>query len=29
MAEHPNAELLRKGYAAFDAGDMAVHTSSR
>jgi hypothetical protein len=22
MAEHPNVELLRKGYAAFDAGDM-------
>ena len=22
MAEHPNAELLRKGYAAFSAGDL-------
>lgn len=22
MAEHPNVELLRKGYAAFSAGDM-------
>ena len=22
MAEHPNAELFRKGYAAFSAGDM-------
>ena len=22
MAEHPNVELLRKGYAAFEAGDM-------
>ena len=26
MADHPNAELLRKGYAAFDKGDMAVLT---
>ncbi len=26
MADHPNAELLRKGYDAFDKGDMAVLT---
>ncbi len=26
MADHPNAELLRKGYEAFDKGDMAVLT---
>ena len=24
MADHPNAELLRKGYAAFAEGDMAM-----
>ena len=24
MADHPNVELLRKGYAAFAAGDMAT-----
>ncbi len=24
MAEHPNVELMRKGYAAFAAGDMAT-----
>ena len=27
MADHPNAELLRKGYEAFDKGDMAVLTN--
>lgn len=26
MVDHPNAELLRKGYEAFDKGDMAVLT---
>ncbi len=26
MADHPNAELLKKGYAAFASGDMAVLT---
>ncbi len=26
MADHPNAELLRKGYEAFDKGDMATIT---
>ncbi len=26
MADHPNAALLRKGYEAFDKGDMAVLT---
>ena len=26
MADHPNADLLRKGYEAFDKGDMAVLT---
>ena len=26
MADHPTAELLRKGYNAFDKGDMAVLT---
>jgi hypothetical protein len=26
MADHPNAALLRKGYAAFAAGDMATIT---
>ena len=26
MADHPNAELLRKGYEAFDKGDMAALT---
>ncbi len=26
MADHPNAELLRKGYEAFGKGDMAVLT---
>ncbi len=26
MADHPNAELLRKGYEAFDKGDMATLT---
>jgi uncharacterized protein len=24
MAEHPNATLIRKGYAAFATGDMAT-----
>ena len=27
MADHPNADLLRKGYEAFDKGDMAVLTN--
>ena len=27
MADHPNAELLRNGYEAFDKGDMAVLTA--
>ena len=27
MADHPNAELLRKGYEAFDKGDMAALTN--
>ena len=27
MAEHPNATLIRKGYAAFAAGDMATERS--
>ena len=26
MADHPNADLLRKGYEAFDKGDMATIT---
>ena len=26
MAEHPNVDLLRKGYAAYSTGDMAVLT---
>ncbi len=26
MADHPNAELLRKGYEAFDKGDIAALT---
>ena len=26
MADHPNATLLRKGYAAFGQGDMATLT---